>query len=207
MSDEQRTEQWFLDRSGKFTGSRFIDLMKRNKKTGAPLKAWHDLVWKVVAERLSGTYEDGVTAAALQWGTDVEPYASDDYEVLTGNIVIKSGLIVHPDYPFAAASPDGLIASDGGLEMKCPKNMSIHLARFISGMEDDHLPQVQGAMWVTKREWWDFYSYDPRMPKKQRGFRQTVQRDDEYISRLESSVIEAEAKAQEYMRDILEKTA
>jgi len=199
---EQRSEEWFAQRSGKFTGSKFVDIMKRGKRDGKPLKAWHDCVWQVVSERLSGEYEDSVSAASLRWGTDVEPYARDAYEVETGNIVEESGFIVHPDYPFAGASPDGLIGADGGLEMKCPKSMSVHLKRIVDGLEEDHQAQIQGGLWVTKRKWWDFYSYDPRMPEEQRGILFHIERDEEYISRLEESVIEAEEKVIELLDKI-----
>jgi len=30
LSPEQRTEQWHKDRSGKFTGSRFVDVLQRS---------------------------------------------------------------------------------------------------------------------------------------------------------------------------------
>jgi len=42
MSDElQRTEAWHKERAGKFTGSKFADVLARNKRTGDPLKAYH----------------------------------------------------------------------------------------------------------------------------------------------------------------------
>lgn len=192
--NEQRSPEWHADRAGKFTGSKFVDVMARNKKTGEPLKAYHDLVWQVVVERMTGQPVEGPTAAALQWGEDVEPFAREAYELETGNVVIEAGFIPHPTLAFAGASPDGLIGEDGGLEMKCPKNPAIHLERFINGLPDEYYPQIQGCMWVTGRKWWDFVSFDPRMPESHRLLRIRVERDDAYIQRLEAAVIEAEAR-------------
>lgn len=193
MDEElQRTEEWALARAGKFTGSRFVDVLARNKRTGEPLKAYHDLIWEIVVERMTEKPVEGPSGYALQWGTDVEPFAREAYELETGLSVIESGFIVHPAYDFVGCSPDGLIDEDGGLEMKCPKSSPVHLERFLVGVPDEYAPQIQGCMWVTGRKWWDFVSYDPRMPESHRIFIRRVERDEEFITNLEKSVLEAE---------------
>ena len=208
MSDElQRTEQWHLERAGKFTGSKFCDVLARNKKTGQPLKAYHDLIWQIVVERMTGKAVEGPTGYALQWGTDVEPFARETYELETGNSVEEVGFIAHPDYPFAGASPDGLIGTDGGLEMKCPKSSAVHLERFISGVPEEYIPQIQGCMWVTGRKWWDFVSFDPRMPESHRLLIIKVGRDDSYIQNLQEKVIEAESEVNKLMEQLAGKAA
>lgn len=200
---EQKTAEWRSERAGKFTGSRFVDVLARDKRNPEKkLKAWHDIVWDIAVERLTGVPEEGPTGFALQWGTDVEPYAREAYEFATGNLVTESGFIVHPKYPFVGCSPDGLVATDGGLEMKCPKSSKVHLVRFLEGMPEEYRPQVQGCMWVTGRAWWDFMSYDPRMPESHQVFLVKVERDDTYIKLLEESVLEAEAKVQEILTQL-----
>ena len=124
-----------------------------------------------------------------------------------GYVVTESGFIQHPEYPFAGCSPDGLIASDGGLEMKCPKSSAIHLERFISGVPDEYMPQVQGCMWVTGRQWWDFVSYDSRMPESHRMLRIRVKRDEEFINRIACAVIEANFAADELLEQVQRKAA
>ena len=195
MSAEQRSAEWHCERAGKFTGSRFADVLARNKKTGEPLKAYHDLIWQVAVERMTGQAIEGPQGFALQWGADVEPYAREAYELATGNIVTETGFIAHPDYPFAGASPDGLIGDDGTLEMKCPKSSIVHVQRFIDGLPDDYRPQVQGQLWVTRRKWSDFVSFDPRMPESLRLLKIRVNRDDAYIETLQNAVLAAEAEA------------
>lgn len=208
MSDElQRTEEWHQARCGKFTGSRFVDVMARNKKTGEPLKAYHDLIMDIVVERMTQKPIEGPTGYALQWGTDVEPFAREAYELETGLSVVESGFIVHPLHDFAGCSPDGLVGDDGGLEMKCPKSSAIHLERFIEGVPAEYVPQIQGCMWVTGRRWWDFVSFDPRMPESHQLFVRRVERDESYINKLAIAVLEAEQLVVERMAEIMKKAA
>lgn len=198
MTEElQRTADWHAERAGKWTGSKFVDVLARNKKTGEPLKCYYDLIWQVVTERTTGQATEGVGGYALQWGADVEPFAREAYELETGAIVTESGFIQHPVFTFAGCSPDGLVGTDGGLEMKCPKSSAIHLERFISGVPEEYIPQIQGSMWITGRAWWDFVSYDPRQVEKFRILKIRVNRDEAFIANLEAAVLRAEVAAQE----------
>lgn len=201
MADEQlqRTDEWAHERCGKFTGSRFADVLARNKRTGEPLKAYHDLIWQIVVERMTGKPVEGPNGYALQWGVDVEPSAREAYELETGNSVVESGFIQHPLYTFVGCSPDGLIRADAGLEMKCPKSSAVHLERFVSGVPDEYVPQIQGCMWVTGRTTWDFVSFDPRMPASHQLLILPVARDEDYIKKLEDSILKAEALAIELL--------
>jgi putative phage-type endonuclease len=204
MSDDlQRTADWHADRAGKWTGSKFVEVLARNKKTGEPLKAYHDLIWQVVVERMTGQAVEGPSGLALAWGKEVEPYAAEAYELETGNVITHTGFINHPKYPFAGCSPDGLVNADGGLEMKCPKSSAVHLERFLSGVPEEYVAQIQGGLWVTGRAWWDFVSFDPRMPETHRFLKIRVNRDEEFIAKLEAAVLEAEVKATELQEKIM----
>lgn len=210
MSEElQRTESWHADRCGKFTASRFVDVLARDKKTGKEkLKAWHDCVWQVVTERLTGVQDEGVDSYSMRWGREVESFARSAYELETGLLVTESAFINHPTLEFVGCSPDGLVGDDGGLEMKAPKDSKIHLDRFVNGMnEAEFMPQVQGCLWVTGRKWWDWVSYDPRMPEHLRLFKVRIERNDEYIKKLEEAVLEAEARVQEVIAQLNKQAA
>jgi putative phage-type endonuclease len=190
---EQRSDEWFAQRAGKFTGSTFNDLFAVSKKDGKPLKGYTDLLWRVATERFTGEVSEGATGSALQWGTDIEPYAKESYEFETGNLVVDVGFVTHSKYNFCGASPDGIIGDDHGVEFKCPKNSSIHLSRFLTlEIPDEYVAQVQGCMWVTERSTWDFVSYDPRMPESHRILIIPAKRDPAFIARLESAVLTAE---------------
>ena len=208
MNDDlQRTETWHQERAGKWTGSKFVDVLARNKKTGEPLKAYHDLIWQVVVERMTGQPVEGPTGQAIAWGTEVEPFALEAFELETGDVVTPAGFIVHPVYSFVGASPDGLIGEDGGLEIKSPKSSTVHLERFIKGVPDEYRAQIQGCMWVTGRKWWSFVSYDPRMPVSHRLLHVKVPRDDAFIAQLESAVLGAEIAAQDLQEKLMRMAA
>ena len=205
---EQRSDEWFGQRAGKFTGSTFNDLFAVSKKDGKPLKAYQDLIWRVATERFTGEPTEGATGSALQWGTDVEPYAKEAYEFETGNLVIDVGFVTHEKYDFCGASPDGIIRDDHGVEFKCPKSSSIHLSRFISQIvPDEYVAQVQGCMWVTGRGSWDFVSYDPRMPESHRILIVPVKRDPSFIVQLESAVLAAEEQVKRLVEQLHKKAA
>lgn len=192
----QGTPEWHAERAGKWTGSKFVDVLARAKKAPhEPLKAYYDLIWEVVAERLSGRAKESISAAALKWGHEVEPFAREAYELETGNVATTTGFLVHPQYDFAGASPDSLVGADGLLEIKCPVDRVIQLQRWRDGLPEEYRPQVQGQLWVTGRQWCDFVSYHPELPEQFRFLKIRVKRDDAYIAELEKAVLGAEQAA------------
>ena len=73
------------------------------------------------------------------------------------------------------------------MEIKCP--FSATHAKYIinNRLPAEYRAQIQGSLWVTGREWWDFISFDPRV--KDRPFwKFRVERDEEYIGTLRSAV-------------------
>lgn len=204
---EQRTPEWFAKRCGKFTGSRFADVMARSKRDGKPLKAYQDLIWDLVVERMTGETGEGVDSYSMRWGRDLEDYARQEYELLRGVHVDQIDFLDHPELPYVGSSPDGLVDADGGLEIKCPKDSRVHLERFVHGLPEEHVPQVQGNLWVSGRQWWDFISYDPRMPESHRLLIIRVERDEAFIKDLAEKVMAAELEVLAMLRNIQEKVA
>lgn len=181
----QGSEEWFAARLGRATASRFSDILATTKTGPAASRA--NYMAQLVCERMTGKVEESFESTAMKWGTENEPFARMAYEAQTGLIVEETGFIQHPEM-LAGASPDGLIGADGGFECKCP-NTATHIETLLKGMPAKHIPQVQGCMWLAGRKWWDFVSYDPRMPEKLQLYVQRIQRDEEYIVKLESAVM------------------
>jgi putative phage-type endonuclease len=181
----QRSEDWYAARLGKATASRFKDAIAV-LKSGAPAQAQRDYVTELVVERLTGQRVQKYVTAAMQWG-DHEPEARAAYERITGRIVEETGFVAH-DTLMAGCSPDGLVDWDGLIEIKCPWNTANHIETLLNGMPTEHIPQVQGQMWITGREWCDFVSYDPRMPEALQLHVQRIQRDEAFIADLERRV-------------------
>lgn len=181
---KQGTPEWHAARCGNATASCFVDILAKIKSGEAASRRNYRA--QLVCERMTGVQADTYQSAEMRFGTEQEPYARIAYEAVSGNIVREVGFILHPTLA-AGASPDGLVAEEGGLEIKVP-NTATHIETLLKGMSSDHIPQVQGGMWITDRKWWDFVSYDPRMPERHQLYVERVKRDDEYIARLETEV-------------------
>lgn len=159
----QRTAEWFRDRTGCLTASRFADVLAR-KRDGTPTKAYFDLIDTIVAERITGDSIGIGDAPALVWGRDHEAEARETYEAETGRFVDLVGFIPHPDIPYLGASPDGLVDDDGLVEIKCPFSTVVHLKRIRAGVvPPEYVPQMLLQCICTGRKWVDFVDYDPRL--------------------------------------------
>ena len=203
---EQRSQEWHEFRVGKITASRFADVMSKGKN-GKSSERRNTYLREIVAEILTGKAKDSVSAASLSWGTEVEPFAREAYELETGNLVTETGFLLHPDLEFIGCSPDGLIGTDGGMEMKCPKDPQVHVKTLLEGMPVEHTAQVQGCMYVTGRQWWDFVSYDPRQPDGTRLYIQRIPRDSDFMEELELALITFWNDAQLAIKQIKERVA
>jgi YqaJ-like viral recombinase domain len=186
VSAPQGTHDWLMERVGFCTASRFKDVLAV-LKSGKPAAARQNYLTEIICERLTGQPVEHFVNAAMKWGTEQEPHARAAYCKKSGNGVTAVGFMRHKTIK-AGASPDGVIDMDGGLEIKCPTSAT-HLDTLMNGMSEDHLPQVQGGMWITGLAWWDFVSYDPRMPEPLQLHIQRIERDDAYIAALEASVV------------------
>lgn len=180
----QGSPEWLAARCGRATASRFSDVLA-TIKTGEAAER-RNYKAKLVCERLTGIVEDSYTNAAMQWGTDNEPFARVAYEAQTGNLVEQVAFIPHPEL-MIGASPDGLIEADGAIEIKCP-NTATHIDSLLKGMSATHIPQIQGCMWLSGRQWVDFVSFDPRLPEKLQLYVQRIERDELYITKLALAV-------------------
>lgn len=199
---EQGTQEWLEDRSGSATASAFNSIIAVSKSTGRPLKAREDYMWRLASERIYGTPVEQVRAASMEWGKELEPFAREAYEVQSGVLVRSSGFVSHPSILYCGGSPDGLVGLDGGIEIKCPKDRRVHMQTWRDGMPEDHLPQVQGNIWINNREWFDFISYDPRAPEEYRLYVERIWRDKKYILALESHVVEFLKEVENLVREI-----
>lgn len=183
---EQGSDAWKLERLGKATASRVADLTAKTKTGWGASRA--NYAAQLIAERLTGYPQESYTNTAMQWGTATEPDAVAAYEFYHQAAVERVGFIDHPRIAMAGASPDGLIGSDGLVEVKCP-NTATHIDTLLGGaVPPKYVPQMQFQMAVTGRAWCDFASFDPRMPEEMRLFVARVERDDKYIAELEQMV-------------------
>lgn len=181
---EQRTAEWYQARVGMFTASRAADMMATIKSGEAAAR--RDLRVQLVCERLTHqSQEDAYINAAMQRGIDKEADALAAYEALTGNLVQPVGFLAHETL-MAGCSPDGIVGDyAGGLELKCPKTAT-HLA-YLRGktVPKDYLHQMVHSLWIVGCAWWDFVSFDDRLPDHLQLFHVRLTRDDTQMKAYE----------------------
>lgn len=183
----QSSPEWLQARCGLVTASRINDVLATIKSGEAATRASYRS--QLVAERLSGKPAESFTNAAMQWGTETEPFARAAYELQTGFMVDQVGLIRHPEIVFSGASPDGLINDDGLIEIKCPETKT-HIEYALAGKAPaKYQNQMLWQMECTGRQWCDFASFDPRMPQEMQLFIVRFNRDEERIEAMRKEVI------------------
>ena len=204
---EQRSEEWFIERTGCITASCMNDVMveremgefKSGPRKGQPKPQPMALVnyaHQLAAERLTKKPRKQIKARALEYGKEMEPAAVAAYEALIGDFIEEAGFIKHPQYDFIGASPDFLVGLDGGGEIKCPESSEVHLGTLLNGLPSEHIEQIQGGLWVTGRKWWDFISYHPDFPNELQLYVQRIERDDNYIALMEKACLQMDKDVQ-----------
>lgn len=177
----QGTEQWAAMRLGHATASRFKDILGGKVAREA-------YMWELVGERLSRSAKRASTSQSTDWGHQSEPLAREEYQTRTGELTRIVGFAVHSKIKWVGASSDALVGAEGALEIKSPFNSGIHARTLGIGMPDDHVPQVQGNLWVLERAWLDFCSYDVQFPAPFNLYIQRLERDEAFIKHIEKEV-------------------
>lgn len=184
----QRTDAWHQMRCGKVTASRVADVIAKTKTGWGASRA--NYMAELLAERLTGSPAERYSNAAMQWGTDNEPAARDLYSKRYGYSVAEIAFVDHPLISMTGASPDGLIGTDGLVEIKAP-NTSTHIDTLLGAkVPEKYITQMQWQMACTRRQWCDFVSYDPRLPEEMQLFVQRVDFNTDLVAQLENLVEE-----------------
>lgn len=185
LNCEQGSEAWHQARLGIPTASQFDRIVTAS---GAASKQATGYLAELLAEHITGQPEDSYQSAEMQRGVELEPAARACYELESGNDVVQVGGVYLDETKKIMASPDGLIAGmTRGLEIKCPK-----LATHIRYVLEDALPtqytlQVQGGMWVTGYDEWDFVSYCSEYDA-QPIFIKTIKRNTALIAQMDKHI-------------------
>jgi hypothetical protein len=203
---EQRSPEWFAARLGKLTGSRASDMLATIKSGEATAR--RDYRMQLICERLTGQpQEDVFVNAAMQRGIDCEPLAFRAYEAETGQLVQRTGFLIHKEHE-AGCSLDGHVGDfDGLIELKCPKSAT-HLRYLRSNVVPaEHIPQILHNLWITGAAWCDFVSFDDRFDAPLTLWIKRVERNEQAIAEYAIKAlaflaeVETEENAIRTMRD------
>lgn len=152
----QGTPEWHAVRLGKFTASKFGDLMMAKTTAG-----YEKAIARVVYERLTGEAPDDFKSGYMERGNELEPEGLAVYSDEVFHTVDRVGFVERDEW--TGASPDGLIGSDGMVQVKCP---AFHtMIKYLTRREvpGDYYWQIQGEMMIAERKWSDFMAYHPKL--------------------------------------------
>lgn len=198
----QRTPDWFAIRIGRITGTQF-----KTMAAGKPATI-EALCWEVATEKHTGHSSDGTyTNQAMLDGIEREASAREAYEFASLVHVQEVGFLELDEY--LGVSPDGLVSADGGVEIKCPEDKT-HARYLVEGRKawyGEYRWQIQGALWVSGREWWDFVSWNPFFPDSQQLLVERVLPDAECREKLEAGAAHCRKRIAEIVKELKDKEA
>ncbi len=155
---KQGSPEWIAARLGIPTASQFHRIVTPGRK---PSAGAHGYMCELLAEKMLGASLDPFVSEWMERGSDLEEQAVRYYELQTDSEVGRVGFCMLDDRS-AGASPDGLVGTDGGMELKCPTAAN-HVANMLQ-MTTKYACQAQGGMLITGRSWWDLMSFHPELP-------------------------------------------
>ena len=172
----QGSEEWIAARLGRPTASAFGRIVT---PSGKPSTAVDGYVAELVAEWMLGCQLEPDESAFMERGSTLEADAIRYYEMIRRCRVDRVGFVLRDDLA-VGCSPDGLIGEEGGVEIKCLKPAK-HVELLLEDIPAKYAAQVQGALWLTGRQWWDWLAYHPSLPPAL----VRITPDREYIEALE----------------------
>lgn len=171
---EQNTEAWLQLRIGKATGSNAGCYMANGDAAfGEPAKKY---ALQVALEIATGRKaEFSFSSDHTERGHEQEPVARMHYEDAEFVTVTNGGFFDCGDH---GDSPDGLIGTDGVLEIKCV-TAAVHYATLKRGSFDPaYRWQLVSHLDCTGRDWADFVSFCSEFPEASQLIVYRSTRDD-----------------------------
>ena len=147
---EQRSDEWYLFRSSTLTASNIYKIF-------TSISNQNQLIIEKCEPININKYKVNNLNGPLHWGQKYEPISIMYYELINNTKVEEFGCIPHREYPFIAASPDGIVCDKNSelfgrmLEIKNP------FTRIITGIpKHEYWIQMQLQMEVCGLNECDF---------------------------------------------------
>lgn len=193
----QGSPEWLKLRCGLITGSKIADVMQEKKGTG-----YANYMAQLVCERLTGCVVETYKNAYMERGNEDEGAARDCYSFVTGNDVEQVAFVKHPTIACFGVSPDGLVGTDGMVEIK-RKIPSLHIDYiFKNRIPPEYVKQMTAELACTGRQWNEFVSYCPELPEEMQLFVCRMERDEEAIKTMETAVIAFDSSVAKMIADL-----
>ena len=119
---KQGTPEWHQLRLGRITSSRIADVMSLARNIDDVSKTRESYMLDLAIQRITGVIPLGPKSDAIDHGHETESQARAMYEIRTGYNVREVAFVTLGDY--VGVSPDGLVDTDGLIEIKCPNHQT-----------------------------------------------------------------------------------
>ena len=197
---DQNSDEWDELRLGRFTASAFKELFMGPKTAG-----FEKAIYLPVFERITGETPDSFYGKFMERGHELEPYAIEQYEMDSFVEIDNGGFWSFGEW--LGASPDGLIGKDGLFEGKAPA-YNTHINYLIKKeVPQIYFWQVHGQMYVTDRNWVDFYSFHPGIKPLCIRVHRDEKIEQELITKLNESIERAQAILSQLSNEELKQAA
>ncbi len=161
---EQGSQEWLDARCGLLTASTIGRLITPSTLKVADNETSRGLTMTLAAERITGHVDYVHPTADMQRGTDDEPFARAVYAEHFAPVEEVGFMVLERDGYKLGFSPDGLVDTDGIIEIKSRKPKE-QLATVLAGRPPAYnVAQLMTALYVTGRDWLDYVSFSAGLP-------------------------------------------
>jgi hypothetical protein len=178
----QNSPEWREAHRGVVTASEFGTVLASGRG-GGESKTRTTYMRKLAGEIICGQIAESFTTAVFDRGHAMEEDARKYYAFVEDVEPQQVGFIKNSALR-VGYSPDFLIGSNGAGEIKSKAPHLLIDWLFADKFPAEHVPQCQGGLWVSEREWIDIIGFYTRMPV----FKKRAYRDELFIKRLAEEV-------------------
>jgi predicted phage-related endonuclease len=194
----QGTEEWFAQRRGLVTASVVGKLLTPTLKV-ADNDTARGITATLVAERITGVTEDSYTNNDMLRGVMCEPIARDIYSGLYHQAEETGFMRYDGDGWSLGFSPDGVVGTDGLLEVKSPRAQTHVQTTLADKVPHHYIAQCQAGLLVSGRKWIDWVSYCGGLPL----YVKRVYPDPDWFEAITAACIAFETNATALVNDYL----